>query len=47
LEDLGIGGRIILKWIYKWVGGMDQIDLAQNWERRQALVKEVMSLWVP
>jgi len=27
--------------------GMDRIDLAQNWDRRQALVKEVMNLWVP
>jgi hypothetical protein len=27
--------------------GMDQIDLAQNWDRRQAVVNEVMNLWVP
>jgi len=45
LEDLGVGGRIILKWIYnKWVRGMDWIDLAQNWDMRQAHVKEVMNL---
>jgi hypothetical protein len=37
LEDPGIDGRIILKWIYeKWDGGMDWIDLAQGRDRWQA-----------
>jgi hypothetical protein len=31
LEDPGVDGRIILKWILeKWDGGMDWIDLAQE-----------------
>ena len=29
-EDLGVDGRIILKWIWNWLGGMDLIDLAQE-----------------
>jgi hypothetical protein len=34
LEDLGVDGRIIVKWISKkWVGGMDRIDLAQDRDR--------------
>ena len=28
-------------------GGMYQIDLAENWDRWQALVNVVMDLWVP
>jgi hypothetical protein len=34
LEDTGIDGRIILRWIFrKWDGSMDWIDLAQNRNR--------------
>jgi len=34
LEDAGVDGRIILKWIFmKWDGGMDWIDLAQDRDR--------------
>jgi hypothetical protein len=45
LEDPGIDGRIILKWIFKnWNGGMDWIDLAQDTDRWWVLVNAVMNL---
>jgi len=48
VEDLGVNGRIILRWILrKWDGGMDWIDLAQDRDRWQALVNMIMNLWVP
>jgi hypothetical protein len=46
LEDLHVEGRIILKLIKKWEGVMDCIDLAQDRERRRALVNAVMNLRV-
>jgi hypothetical protein len=49
LEDPGVDGRIILKWIFKkWNGeGMDWIDMSQDRDRWRALVNAVMNLWVP
>jgi hypothetical protein len=52
LKEFGIPeklvGRIILRWIFgKWDGGMDWIDLAQNTDRRRALVNAVINLKVP
>jgi hypothetical protein len=48
LKDLGVDGRIILKWILeKWDGGMDWIDVAQERDRWRAVVNAVMNLRVP
>jgi hypothetical protein len=47
LEDLGVDGRLILKWILKqWggMGGMDWIHLAQDRDRWQAVVNVVTNL---
>jgi hypothetical protein len=48
LEDPGIDGRIILRWVFsKWMGGMDWSDLPEDRDRWWALVNVVMNLWVP
>jgi len=49
LGDLGVDGRIILRWIFrKWnVGGMDWIDLAQDRDRWRAFVNTVMNFRFP
>jgi hypothetical protein len=48
LEDPGVDGRIILKWIFEKLGGVvDWIDVAQDRDRWRALVYTVMSLRVP
>ena len=48
LEDPGVDGRIILRWILmKWdVRGMDWIELVQDRDRWRALVNAVMNLRV-
>jgi hypothetical protein len=48
LEDPGVDGRIVLRWILsEWNGGMDWIDLIQDRDRWRALVNAVMNLRVP
>jgi hypothetical protein len=48
LEDPGVDGRIILKWIIERLGGgVDWIDLAQDRDRWRVLVYTVMNLGVP
>jgi hypothetical protein len=48
LGDPGVGGRIILKRVFKkWDGGMDWIKLAQDRNRWRAVVNAVMNLRVP
>jgi len=49
LENLGVDGGIILKWIFekRIGGGMDWINLAQNRDRWWALLSAVMNLCVP
>jgi len=48
LEDPGVEGRMILRWIFrKCIGGMDWIDLAQDMDRWRALVNAVMNFRVP
>ena len=47
LEDPGVDGRIILKWIFeKWDGAMHWIDLVQDRDRWRALVNAVINLRV-
>jgi hypothetical protein len=48
LENPGVDGRIILRWIFrKWDGDVNWIELAQDGERWPALVNAVMNLRVP
>jgi hypothetical protein len=49
-EDLGIGGRITLRWIlgvYKWMDGANWIRLDQNRVRWRAFINTVINLPVP
>jgi hypothetical protein len=44
LEDLGLGGRMILKQMFKtWHGSTDRIDVAQDRDRWRALFSAVMN----
>jgi hypothetical protein len=49
LEDPGLEGRIILRWVFrKWpMGAIELIDLSQDRDRWRALVNVVMNLRVP
>jgi hypothetical protein len=48
LEDLDVDGRTILKWnVNKWNGGMELLDLAQNWDWWRDRVNAVTYLRVP
>ena len=49
LDDPGVDGRIILRWIVRkwhWVG-MDWIELDQDRDRWRALLNAVMNIRVP
>jgi hypothetical protein len=48
LEDPGVDGSIILRWIFrKRGGGMDWIDLPQDRDRWQEFVNAVINPLVP
>jgi len=48
LEDPGVDGKIILRWIFrKWDGGMDWIDLAQVKDKWRKFVNAVMNFRFP
>jgi hypothetical protein len=46
LEDPGVDGRIMLRMIFRkqFGGGMDWTDVAQNRDRRWALLNAIMNL---
>jgi len=48
LEDPGVDGRLILRWIFRKLGGgMDWIYLAEDRDRWRAVLNEVMNLSIP
>jgi hypothetical protein len=47
LENLGVDGSTILRWIFrKWDGGMDGIDLAQYRDGWRGILNAVMKIRV-
>jgi hypothetical protein len=47
LEDLGIDGRIILKWVLNRMVKLRLDELAVDRDKRWVVVKMVMNLWIP
>jgi hypothetical protein len=48
LQDIGVNGRIILKWVFKkWDRVMDWIYLSQNRDKMRTPVNAVMKFRVP
>jgi hypothetical protein len=46
--DPGVDGKIILRWIFRNLGGgLDWVELTQDRDRRRAFVTPVMNLRVP